>query len=326
MAPRTKSAPTEKTAGQPVARRRVSVFASALFMVISTFTVGASAISLLGSPSDGTHSVTMRIGPPIAHADDPHGTESADEDETGLPEDPISAYAAASEDAQGRIRIAILVTGLGLSERETRRALATLPRGTTLSFSPYARNAQPLVDEARRLGFEVLMEVPLEPFDYPDNDPGPHTLLTGLSVSENEARLDWLTGRFSGYPGLVAVSGGRFLAVPDTTRPFFELLKARGFYFVDAASNQPALVLRNANDIGVPAFARSVVLDDALDRGSVDAALLKLAGHAEAEGMALGTTAWYPAMGAHIAQWSEGLEAGGFVLLPLSALVRPAIN
>jgi len=309
----------------PVRPRRVSIFASALFLVMSTFTLGAAAISLLGSPSDGTHSVTLRLGPgTLAHADDAHtDTEGS---ETGHPDDPIAAFAAHPEDPNGRIRIAILVTGLGLSEKETRRALATLPRGTTLSFSPYARNAQPLVDEARRLGFEVLLEVPLEPFDYPDNDPGPHTLLTGLSASENEARLDWLTGRFTGFPGLVAVSGGRFLAVPDATRPFFELVKARGYYFVDAASTQPALVLRNASDIGVPAIARSVVLDDALDRGAVDAALLRLVSHAEAEGTALGITAWYPAMGDHIARWAGGLEAEGFVLLPLSALVRPAIN
>lgn len=323
MAPKARSSANDKQT--PVKRRRVSVFAAALFLVMSTFTIGAAAISLLGSPSDGAHSVTLRLGPgTLAHADDTHTEDGTGT--VGHPDDPISAFAAPFDDPNGRIRIALLVTGLGLSERETRRAMATLPRGTTLSFSPYARNAQKLVDEARHLGFEVLLEVPLEPFDYPDNDPGPHTLLTGLSAAENEARLDWLTGRFTGFPGLVAVNGGRFLAVPDATRPFLERVKARGLYFVDAASNQPALVLRNANDIGVPAIARSVTLDDALDRGSVDAALLRLVGHAEAEGTALGVTAWYPAMGEHIARWAGGLEAEGFVLLPLSALVRPAIN
>ena len=34
-----------------------------------------------------------------------------------------------------------------------------------------------MVARAREAGHEVLLEVPMEPFDYPDNDPGPQTLL-----------------------------------------------------------------------------------------------------------------------------------------------------
>ena len=34
---------------------------------------------------------------------------------------------------------------------------------------------------ARAAGHEVLLQAPMEPFDYPDNDPGPQTLLTSLS-------------------------------------------------------------------------------------------------------------------------------------------------
>ncbi len=28
----------------------------------------------------------------------------------------------------------------------------------------------------------MLLQVPMEPFDYPDNDPGPQTLLTSLDA------------------------------------------------------------------------------------------------------------------------------------------------
>ena len=42
---------------------------------------------------------------------------------------------------------------------------------------------------ARAAGHELFLEVPLEPFDYPDNDPGPETLLTGQPPRANLDKL-----------------------------------------------------------------------------------------------------------------------------------------
>jgi polysaccharide deacetylase 2 family uncharacterized protein YibQ len=35
---------------------------------------------------------------------------------------------------------------------------------------------------AREDGHEVMLQVPMEPFDYPDNDPGPHTLTAAGAI------------------------------------------------------------------------------------------------------------------------------------------------
>ena len=39
--------------------------------------------------------------------------------------------------------------------------------------------------QAREAGHEILLQAPMEPFAYPSDDPGPHTLLTGASDAEN---------------------------------------------------------------------------------------------------------------------------------------------
>jgi len=36
----------------------------------------------------------------------------------------------------------------------------------------------------------------MEPFEYPDNDPGPQTLLTSLTAEQNTDRLYWSMSRF----------------------------------------------------------------------------------------------------------------------------------
>ncbi len=63
----------------------------------------------------------------------------------------------------------------------------------------------------------------MEPFDYPDNDPGPQTLLTTLPPAQNIDRLHWFMSRFQGYVGIANYMGARFTAnepgaAPDAAR------------------------------------------------------------------------------------------------------------
>src|ERR1700761_8082059 len=86
------------------------------------------------------------------------------------------AYARPFAD-DGRPKIALVIGGLGLNPDQTKAAIEQLPPEVTLSFSPYAENLQAQIDHARAAGHEVMVEIPMEPLDYPDNDPGPYTLL-----------------------------------------------------------------------------------------------------------------------------------------------------
>ena len=49
--------------------------------------------------------------------------------------------------------------------------------------------AAKLAERARAQRHEILLQVPMEPFDYPDNDPGPHTLTTRATGSGASSRL-----------------------------------------------------------------------------------------------------------------------------------------
>ncbi len=59
----------------------------------------------------------------------------------------------------------------------------------TLAFAASGNSLQRWMQEARRSGHELLMQIPMEPFDYPNNDPGPLTLTTGQPQKENLKRL-----------------------------------------------------------------------------------------------------------------------------------------
>jgi hypothetical protein len=77
-------------------------------------------------------------------------------------------------------RIAVIIGGLGVGATSTSEALSKMPGAVTLGFMPYGTDLENLAGRARAEGHEVLLQVPMEPFDYPDNDPGPQTLLSSL--------------------------------------------------------------------------------------------------------------------------------------------------
>ncbi|MBV9557371.1 MAG: divergent polysaccharide deacetylase family protein, partial [Pseudolabrys sp.] len=75
-------------------------------------------------------------------------------------------------------RIALIVGGLGISASATSDAMEKLPGAVTFAFAPFSLDVDNLAAQARAADHEVLLQAPMEPFDYPDNDPGPQTLLT----------------------------------------------------------------------------------------------------------------------------------------------------
>jgi polysaccharide deacetylase 2 family uncharacterized protein YibQ len=227
---------------------------------------------------------------------------------------PAEAYARPFT-PNGKPRVALVVGGLGLNAALTRRAIETLPPEITLSFAPYAEGLQGWIDLARANGHEVLLEAPMEPTDYPSNDPGPMTLLAGSAPGETVRKLEWLLSRATGYFGLTNYLGSRFVATPGAMGAFSGALKARGLAFVDdgAAAGKGAGPLR---------ASANRVIDDDLSADAINQQLAALEAAARTRGQALGSGFAYPVTVDQAAIWARGLAGRGFQLAPASALAH----
>lgn len=236
---------------------------------------------------------------------------------------PMTAYAPPVQSGT-RPKIALVISGLGISARATKAALDGLPPAVTLAFAPYAGDVQRWVSEARRLGHEVLLEVPMEPYDFPDSDAGPHTLRPALSENGNIQRLTWSLGRFTGYSGITNLLGGRFLASSQALEPVMTFLARRGLLFYDSGSNARSAAEAVAQQTGA-AYVQSAVSVDSIQSGmEIDQRLSELETRARAAGAAAGTGFLYPVTVDRAALWAKGLEGRGFVLVPASAIVAKA--
>ena len=217
--------------------------------------------------------------------------------------------------SNGRPKIALVIGGLGLNARATQAAIETLPGEITLSFVPYSEGLQGWIDMARAHGHEVLLETPMEPTDYPDNDPGPYTLMTDAQRPDTVKKLEWILSRTTGYFGLTNYLGSRFLGSDKAYGAFATVVKARGLGFIDDG----AAGRRSGG--GTPRASAERVIDEQLSKPALDQQLLALEAGALQRGQALGAGFAYPVTLETVAHWSQGLEQRGFQLAPASALV-----
>lgn len=236
---------------------------------------------------------------------------------------PFAAYARTSVTAQsGKPLVAVIVTGLGLNEAGTMEAISKLPGNVSLAFAPYGKTLQQTVAAARNGGHEVLLEVPLEPFDYPDNDPGPQTLLTGQPTRANLDKLFWLFARFGGYVGVMNYMGARFTASAADFGPLMEELGTRGLGYIDDGSSNRSLAPQLAVKNKVPFSRADMELDINPARAPILAALTALEAKAVADGKAIGVISALPVSIQTVGEWAKSLDNKNVVLVPVSALMK----
>jgi polysaccharide deacetylase 2 family uncharacterized protein YibQ len=252
---------------------------------------------------DGEHGLLPRIAP--------DGTR------------PMDAYARPSEPPSGSMsRVAIVVGGVGIARDGSNRAIEDLPGEVTLAFAPYSEDLPKLLARARDAGHEVLLQVPLEPYGYPDNDPGPHTLTIDAAADENIDRLHWLMSRLTTYVGVTNYLGARFTSDEEALEPVIVEVGERGLLYFDDGSSGASKADRLAK--GATPFIRAdAVIDADTSAKAIDARLAEIESLAKRRGYAIASASAFPVSIERIADFARDAADRGIEIVPLTALVPP---
>ena len=234
---------------------------------------------------------------------------------------PMQVYARPADRNDPRPKIAVLLSGFGLAEAESRAAVA-LPGPIDLAVSVYARQIDPLLEAARAAGHELLDSVPMESQGFPLNDAGYASLMVGAQPAANGRNLERALSHVAGAAGATGASDGfrgeRFAANPDAFALVPAELSKRGLLYVDPRPGAPP-------PPGVAGRSVDLVIDDPPARAEVEAKLSNLERLARANGSALGLAGPLRTTTIErIASWAQDLAGRGIVLVPVSALVQPA--
>ncbi|MDQ0457383.1 divergent polysaccharide deacetylase family protein [Rhizobium paknamense] len=236
---------------------------------------------------------------------------------------PVEQYARPWSGAHGT-RIAIVVGGLGLSQTGTQKAIKTLPEEVTLAFAASGNSLSRWMQDARRGGHEILLQVPMEPLGYPGNNPGRGTLLVDRQEAEILQELHRAMASMTNYTGLMNYMGGRFLSSTQALEPVMRDIAGRGLLFLDDGGSAQSLSDGVGKALNMPHATADVLLDDQLQEQAILKRLDELERVAKRNGAAIGVASAFDESIAAIAKWAHEAKARGIEIVGVSAIALQA--
>lgn len=231
------------------------------------------------------------------------------------------AYARPFTPQSNKPLLAVIIGGLGFNAAATTQAINELPPEITLSFVPYASNLQSWIDQARAHGHEVMLELPMEPFDSAADDTGPQTLLASATPQQNISHLEQLLSLGAGYFGVTNYQGARFATSGQASQPIVQALKRRGLVFVSSGIGQRTALSVEAARAGLTNTAADRIIDARREADAIDDQLLNLEALALQNQSAIGAGFAYPVTMQQVGHWAADVGSRGYQLAPVSAVL-----
>jgi polysaccharide deacetylase 2 family uncharacterized protein YibQ len=221
----------------------------------------------------------------------------------------------------GKPMIAVVIDDVGVNTPQNTARVVALPAPMTLAIMTYAPNAVDLAARASAAGHELLVHVPMEPEDGALST-GPNAMRTDLPVEDLRRRLEWALTRFDGYVGINNHMGSEFTASAAGMTIVLEEVRRRGLLFLDSKTTASSAGAVVAERLDVPFAERDVFLDNENSVGAVWEQLGRLEQVARGKGYAVAIGHPHDGTLDALAAWLPTARDRGFVLVPISQIVR----
>ena len=234
---------------------------------------------------------------------------------------PLDVYAGRWSGRRGN-RIAIVLSGLGISQTGTAEAIDKLPGKVTLAFSPDGNSLRRWQEAARRDGHELLLQIPMQGFGQEGAGPFGRRLTLEADAAENAERLRRSMARMTNYVGVMNYTGAAFQANSNALTPVLAEVRDRGLMYLDDGTIGQSLADQVARQSNVPFAAGDILLDTERNDEAISDQLDRLEELARGTGRAVGVATAFPESVEAISRWIKSAESRGFEIVPISALAR----
>ena len=191
------------------------------------------------------------------------------------PETPIPEEQSEKVEREYSSRVAIIIDDVGNDDKIFRK-FTELGVPVTFSILPGERYSKYIATEARKLNYEVMLHLPMEPHGS-WSDPGSHAILSAMS---GEQMIRQLSEDLDPVPHAAGGNNhmGSLLTENDfAMRILLEEIHKRGLFFIDSRTSTQTVAYSIAKSIGVKSEDRDVFLDNEPDiayiKGQIDAAI-----------------------------------------------------
>lgn len=189
-------------------------------------------------------------------------------------------------DTRRRPQIALIIDDIG-QNRKRAREFMEIDIALTFSILPHLPYSRELAEEMNRIGYEVMLHQPMEPFSK-SQDPGPGALYVG---DEPERITAVMESNIRNIPHAVGVNnhmGSKFTESGDDVGEALKIVKQRNLFFVDSLTSNHSKARAISRSFGIPTLGRRIFLDNVREESAVLAELARLKQCALRSGQAVG--------------------------------------
>ncbi len=162
-------------------------------------------------------------------------------------------------DARGRL--AILLDDAG-QKLDFVPAAAVLPKEVGFAILPFLPKSAESAEALHGAGHEIWLHLPMEPENYPANNPGPGAILMSMSTTELRTAVHAAIDNIPHAVGVNNHMGSKATADLKTMTWIMQELKTRGMAFIDSRTTVHTVAEEAARAQGVPTNRRHVFLDN----------------------------------------------------------------
>ncbi|MBN2829501.1 MAG: divergent polysaccharide deacetylase family protein, partial [Candidatus Cloacimonetes bacterium] len=175
----------------------------------------------------------------------------------------------------GSKRIAIVIDDFGEADNSLVGEFNELPTEVAFAIIPDLPKSKQVMALAMLKNRDVLIHMPMEPEDYPKNNPGKNAIYTNLSDDEIKARVEHFCQELPNAVGINNHMGSKATSDKRTMDAVCSVLKEHDMFFIDSFTIASSVVGKAASDAGVPSYRRHIFLD--VPDSSLENAKLKIA-------------------------------------------------
>ncbi len=183
--------------------------------------------------------------------------------------------------------IAIIIDDMGY-DRTLAMSFIQFDLPVSLSVLPIAPYTKHIVKAAKKAERELILHLPMEPNNYPENDPGPGALLVEMNEKELRDLVEDHINRMHGLRGVNNHMGSLFSERRDKMFIVLSELKKKDLFYIDSKTTQGSVAYDLAKRLGVPTARRSVFLDNDLSPEAIRFQMERLLGISRYKGEAIG--------------------------------------
>jgi polysaccharide deacetylase 2 family uncharacterized protein YibQ len=218
--------------------------------------------------------------------------------------------------------VAFILTGLGLNKDWTEEVLTTLRGNVTIAISPYSHNVEECLIQASKMGYHGIIGLPLEPYDYPNPDPGPLTVLTGSSPEENRRKTKSVLAKAPKSVSVIGEHGSRFTLSEAELEPVLKEIRNYGSAFIDPRTTLYSKVPKICKVLGMNCHQVDLTLPLRANTKDIDDFFKKVIRNAQENGIVIVSIPAIPDFIRLLTNWTDVLEDKGITLVTIDDLKK----